>query len=155
MQPVALPQVPRQIPEVMWYRRGWFQAVVAGLLPFSAISIELHYIFASVWGRKVYTLFGILFLAFVLLFIVTSFVVIALTYFQLAVEDYRWYVVGCVAVPRPHHRCSPEEGTLCCCRRVLCRSDCVPVSVEGSRVSVAVSCGRFGVRGVQVVALIC
>ena len=46
-------QVPRQIPEVPWYRRGLFQSAIAGLLPFSAISIELHYIFASVWGRKV------------------------------------------------------------------------------------------------------
>lgn len=36
-------------------------------------------------------LYGILFLAFVLLAIVTSFVVIALTYFQLVVEDYRWW----------------------------------------------------------------
>jgi hypothetical protein len=43
---------------------------------------------------QVYTLFAILFLAFVLLALVTSFVVIALTYFQLVVEDYRWYV-GC------------------------------------------------------------
>ena len=43
---------------------------------------------------QVYTLFAILFLAFVLLALVTSFVVIALTYFQLVVEDYRW-CVGC------------------------------------------------------------
>lgn len=89
--PCRVAKVPRQIPEVPWYRRGLFQSAIAGLLPFSAISIELHYIFASVWGRKVYTLFGILFLAFVLLALVTSFVVIALTYFQLVVEDYRWW----------------------------------------------------------------
>lgn len=38
-----------------------------------------------------YTLFGILFLAFVLCTIVTAFIVIALTYFQLAVEDHRWW----------------------------------------------------------------
>ena len=38
-----------------------------------------------------YTLYGILLLAFVLLTIVTSFIVIALTYFQLAAEDHRWW----------------------------------------------------------------
>ena len=38
-----------------------------------------------------YTLYGILFLAFALLTIVTSFIVIALTYFQLAAEDHRWW----------------------------------------------------------------
>lgn len=43
----------------------------AGFLPFSAIYIELHYIFASVWGHKIYTLFGILFLAYVMLIIVS------------------------------------------------------------------------------------
>ena len=42
---------------------------MAGFLPFSAIYIELHYIFASLWGHKIYTLFGILFLAFVMLVI--------------------------------------------------------------------------------------
>jgi len=43
---------------------------MAGFLPFSAIYIELHYIFASLWGHKIYTLFGILYLAFVMLVIV-------------------------------------------------------------------------------------
>ncbi len=53
---------------------------------------------------QVYTLFGILFLAFVLLSIVTSFVVIALTYFQLAVEDHKWYALG-VGMAAYMHAC--------------------------------------------------
>lgn len=64
---------------------------MAGFLPFSAIYIELHYIFASVWGHKIYTLFGILFIALIMLFIVTSFITVALIYFQLAREDHRWW----------------------------------------------------------------
>ena len=35
--------------------------------------------------------FGILFLAFVLLVVVTSFITVALVYFQLAREDHRWW----------------------------------------------------------------
>ena len=62
---------------------------MAGFLPFSAIYIELHYIFASVWGHKLYTLYGVLFVAFGMLVIVTSFITVALTYFQLAIEDHR------------------------------------------------------------------
>ena len=62
---------------------------MAGFLPFSAIYIELHYIFASVWGHKLYTLYGVLFVAFGMLIIVTSFITVALTYFQLAIEDHR------------------------------------------------------------------
>ena len=65
--------------------------VGAGFLPFSAIYIELYYIFASVWGHKVYTIYSILFIVFIILIIVTAFITIALTYFQLAVEDHRWW----------------------------------------------------------------
>jgi hypothetical protein len=90
-QPCRTTKVPREIPPSPWYRQWMPQMFMAGFLPFSAIYIELHYIFASVWGHKIYTLFGILFLAYVMLIIVTSFICIALTYFQLAMEDHRWW----------------------------------------------------------------
>lgn len=89
--PCRTSRVERQIPGVPWYRSAPVQMFMAGFLPFSAISIELHYIFASVWGHKVYTLYGILFLAFGLLTLVTGFIVIAITYFQLTAEDHRWW----------------------------------------------------------------
>lgn len=95
--------------------------VRTGFLPFSAIYIELHYIFASVWGQKWYTLYGVLFVAFLMLVIVTSFITIALTYFQLAIEDHRWWwrsfsSGGAVAGPREeapppgHRRHRPSLG---------------------------------------------
>ena len=94
-RPVSLPtrvtKIPREIPPVPWYRQGPCQVFMAGFLPFSAIYIELHYIFASVWGHKLYTLYGVLFIAFTMLIIVTSFITVALTYFQLAIEDHRWW----------------------------------------------------------------
>lgn len=43
---------PREIPPLPWYRRAFPQMLMAGFLPFSAIYIELYYIFASVWGHK-------------------------------------------------------------------------------------------------------
>ena len=51
--PCRIAKVPRQIPEQPLYRSLAAQLFMAGFLPFSAISIELHYIFASVWGHKV------------------------------------------------------------------------------------------------------
>lgn len=51
--PCRVAKVPRQIPDVPFYRSLPAQLFMAGFLPFSAISIELHYIFASVWGHKV------------------------------------------------------------------------------------------------------
>jgi transmembrane 9 superfamily member 1 len=65
--------------------------VMAGFLPFSAIYIELYYIFASVWSLKVYTIYSILFIVFCILILVTAFITVALTYFQLAAEDHRWW----------------------------------------------------------------
>lgn len=89
--PCRVKKVARQIPDAPWYRAAPVQFIIAGCIPFSAIYIELNYIFAAVWGHRVYTLFGILALAFTMLLIVASFITIALTYFQLAAEDHRWW----------------------------------------------------------------
>lgn len=72
-------QVPKDVP---WYRRDTSQMVMSGFLPFSAIYIELHYIFASVWGHQIYTLFGILILAFLLLLVVCSFITVCFFFFN-------------------------------------------------------------------------
>ncbi|GMI20401.1 hypothetical protein TrCOL_g13506 [Triparma columacea] len=90
--PTRTKKLPREIPSHgPWYNSPLVQTIFAGFLPFSAIYIELHYIFASVWGHKIYTLFGILFLALAMLVVVTSFITIALIYFQLTREDHRWW----------------------------------------------------------------
>ncbi|BBN04783.1 ABC-2 type transport system permease protein [Marchantia polymorpha subsp. ruderalis] len=89
--PCRTTKYPREIPALPWYRRTVPQMAMAGFLPFSAIYIELYYIFASIWGHKVYIIASILFIVFIILIIVTAFITIALTYFQLAVEDHRWW----------------------------------------------------------------
>lgn len=89
--PCRTSKLPREIPPLPWYRTTIPQMVMAGFLPFSAIYIELYYIFASIWGHKVYTIYSILFIVFIILVIVTAFITVALTYFQLAVEDHRWW----------------------------------------------------------------
>ena len=60
-------------------------------LPLSAISVELYYIFATVWGREHYTLYGILLCVFAILLSVGACISVALTYFLLSGEDYRWW----------------------------------------------------------------
>lgn len=89
--PVRTKNFPRLIPPIPWYRSLPIQMIMSGFLPFSAIYIELYYIFASVWGHSYYQLFGILFLVAVILIIVTSCITVALTYFQLSMEDHRWW----------------------------------------------------------------
>jgi len=89
--PCRTTKYPRDVPPLPWYRTTVPQMMMAGFLPFSAIYIELYYIFASIWGHKVYTIYSILFIVFIILLIVTAFITVALTYFQLAVEDHRWW----------------------------------------------------------------
>ncbi|CAN6465660.1 unnamed protein product [Victoria cruziana] len=89
--PVRTTKYPREIPPLPWYRGTPTQMVMAGFLPFSAIYIELYYIFASVWGHRIYTIYSILFIVFIILIIVTAFITVALTYFQLAAEDHEWW----------------------------------------------------------------
>jgi len=89
--PTRTTKYPREIPELPWYRSTIPQMCVASFLPFTAIYIELFYIFASVWGHKVYTIYSVLFVVFVILILVTAFTTISLTYFQLTAEDHEWW----------------------------------------------------------------
>jgi hypothetical protein len=90
--PTRTKKLAREIPsDIPFVNSMLFQLVLSGFLPFSAIYIELHYIFASVWGHQLYTLYGILFLAFLMLVVVTAFITIAMVYFQLTKEDHRWW----------------------------------------------------------------
>ncbi|CAL9184063.1 unnamed protein product [Musa hybrid cultivar] len=89
--PCRTTKFPREIPPLPWFRRTIPQMATAGFLPFSAIYIELYYIFASVWGHRIYIIYGILFVVFIILLVVAAFVTVALTYFQLAAEDHEWW----------------------------------------------------------------
>lgn len=89
--PCRTKNIAREIPSAPWYRSAFAHCLVGGFLPFSAISVELYYIFATLWGREQYTLYGILFIVYGILLSVTACISVALTYFQLSAEDYRWW----------------------------------------------------------------
>jgi len=89
--PCRTKNFPREIPPIPWYRSLPFQMIMSGFLPFSAIYIELFYLYSSIWGHSTYQLFGILFLVAIILLIVTACITVALTYFQLSMEDHRWW----------------------------------------------------------------
>uniref|UniRef100_A0A4W6G0L1 Transmembrane 9 superfamily member n=1 Tax=Lates calcarifer TaxID=8187 RepID=A0A4W6G0L1_LATCA len=89
--PCRTRNIPRQIPTQPWYKHTAVHMAIGGFLPFSAISVELYYIFATVWGREHYTLYGILLCVFAILLSVGACISVALTYFLLSGEDYRWW----------------------------------------------------------------
>lgn len=89
--PCRTNKIAREVPAVPSYRSPYLLILAAGCLPFSAVYIELHHIFAAIWGHSIYKLFGILFLSCVMLVFVTAFTTISLTYIQLSTEDHRWW----------------------------------------------------------------
>lgn len=89
--PVRTNQIPRQIPEQLWYMNPVFSMLVAGLLPFGAVFIELFFIFTAIWQNQFYYLFGFLFLVFIILVISCAQISIVMIYFQLCAENYHWW----------------------------------------------------------------
>ncbi|TPX75140.1 hypothetical protein CcCBS67573_g03604 [Chytriomyces confervae] len=89
--PVRVNQIPRQIPEQLFYLKPLVVVLMGGILPFGAIFIELYFIMNSIWFHKVYYVFGFLFLVFLILIITCSEVAVLLCYFHLCAEDYHWW----------------------------------------------------------------
>lgn len=89
--PCRANRLAREIPRSGLTASPWLHSVLAGLLPFSAIYMELHYVFRSLWGHQMYTLYGILMIAFTLSLAVAGVVSMILTYLHLNMEDYRWW----------------------------------------------------------------
>ncbi|KAL4560782.1 hypothetical protein LXL04_032936 [Taraxacum kok-saghyz] len=81
----------REIPSLTWYRKTHGQMLISGLLPFSAIVLELHNLYATIWSYKILTLPIILLVIFVLLVVLVSLLSIGMTYIQLSVEDHEWW----------------------------------------------------------------
>ncbi|KAF9389262.1 hypothetical protein CPB97_011715 [Podila verticillata] len=89
--PVNANQIPRQIPEQVFYLRPIPSMLIGGVLPFGAIFIELYFIMNSIWFHKIYYVFGFLFLVFGILIVTCAEVTILMCYFHLCAEDYHWW----------------------------------------------------------------
>ncbi|ANB11817.1 Emp70p [Sugiyamaella lignohabitans] len=88
--PVRTNQIPRQIPTQPTYLRPVPSILLAGILPFCAIFVELYFILSSIWFHKIYYMFGFLFLCFTIMVVTSSTVTVLMIYFTLCAENYNW-----------------------------------------------------------------
>ena len=91
--PVKTNRLAREIPPLTRWVFTWgFQIGVCGFLSFWSVYLELKYIFKSVWSEgQLYTLYGILVVAMLLLFLLSTILTVLFTYFHLNAEDWRWW----------------------------------------------------------------
>lgn len=89
--PVRTNQIPRQIPDQVWYMSPLFSILMGGVLPFGAVFIELFFILSAIWGHHLYYIFGFLFIVFIILVLTSAEITIVMCYFQLCSEDYHWW----------------------------------------------------------------
>jgi len=89
--PVRTNQIPRQVPDQPWYLKTFPCMLLAGILPFGAVFIELYFIFSAIWENQFYYLFGFLFIVLFILYISCSQIAIVVTYFMLCAENYHWW----------------------------------------------------------------
>lgn len=86
--PVKTNAIPRQLPKYNWYNRTIPSALLAGLIPFGVIFIELLFVFKNLWQDKsgYYYMFGFLALISILLVVTVVELTIVVTYVQLCSE---------------------------------------------------------------------
>jgi transmembrane 9 superfamily protein 2/4 len=89
--PVRTNQIPRQVPEQVWYMSPVLSVLMGGILPFGAVFIELFFILLALWGNQLYYIFGFLLIVFIILIITCAEITVVMCYFQLCAEDYNWW----------------------------------------------------------------
>ncbi|KAL1851721.1 hypothetical protein VTK73DRAFT_9364 [Phialemonium thermophilum] len=91
--PTKTSAIPRQIPQQAWYIKGAQSVLLAGLIPFAVIFIELLFVFQSVWQDKsgYYYVFGFLAVVSTILVLTVAEVTVVTIYIQLCSENYHWW----------------------------------------------------------------
>lgn len=91
--PTKTTTIPRQVPRQAWYSKSIQAALLAGLIPFAVIFIELLFVFQSLWHDKsgYYYVFGFLAVVSAILVVTIAEVTIVTIYAQLCAENYHWW----------------------------------------------------------------
>lgn len=89
--PARTKKIPSPIPNKPWHRSRAAVCLLAGLLPFLSILVEVSYVFAALWNYKVLYLYWTLLLALALLLAAAALSSVVAVYSLLCAEDHRWH----------------------------------------------------------------
>ncbi|KAL7915642.1 Endomembrane protein 70 domain-containing protein [Trichoderma velutinum] len=91
--PTKTTTIPRQVPRQAWYSKSIQAVLLAGLIPFAVIFIELLFVFQSIWQDKsgYYYVFGFLAVVSTILVVTIAEVTVVTIYAQLCAENYHWW----------------------------------------------------------------
>ena len=89
--PARTKRVPSPIPAKPWHRSRACVCLLAGLLPFLSILVEMSFALAALWNYKVLYLYWTLVLALLLLLAASALSSVVAVYLLLCAEDHRWH----------------------------------------------------------------
>jgi len=89
--PTKTNQIARFVPEVPYYAAPPVSTLIAGLLPFGSVCIELFFIMSALWLHQLYYIMGFLMAVLLILVATCAQVSMVMCYLQLCVEDHRWW----------------------------------------------------------------
>lgn len=89
--PTRTNQIPRQIPAAPLNIPQGAYVILAGVLPFGTVFMELVFILNSIWQNQILYLFGMLSIVFAILVVTCAEMSIVFTYLTLAAERWTWW----------------------------------------------------------------
>lgn len=102
VEPVTkIGRLAREIPAQRYYHSTPFIYIIPPLIPIGCVSMEMFFIFRSLWLGRVYYAFGFLTLVLILWAINIILTSVVIVYFRLTYENHRWWwssflVPGCM-----------------------------------------------------------
>jgi len=90
--PTKTTQIARFVPESnSWFVKVPHSALMAGILPFASVAVELSFIMNALWINQIYYIMGFLTLVCFVFTLSVSTVSMVMCYCQLCNEDYKWW----------------------------------------------------------------
>jgi transmembrane 9 superfamily member 2/4 len=88
--PVRTNQIPRQIPPPPFHTPQWVYIVLAGILPFGTVFMELVFLLNAVAQSQILYVFGLVSIVFLILIVTCVEMSIVFTYLTLSNENWAW-----------------------------------------------------------------